>query len=486
MKNIIYCRKSSEDDNRQILSIGSQESEMSKVADRFTLKIDKIYHESMTAKAPGRPVFGEMMAFVEKHKDCTILVWKLDRLARNPVDEGKIKWLLQQGIIKQIKTPDRDYNPEDNVLIASVEFGMANQYIRDLRQNVMRGNRTKLERGGWPNMAPFGYSNNKADRSIVVNPTTASAVQKIFELYASGKYSLKEVKKLIYEQGFRTKKEKQISMGNIHRILKNPFYYGVMIKDGIHYQGKHEPLISKNLFDKVDEVLHGKNHGKQQKHEFPLRGLMTCNVCGCLLTATLQKGKYIYYYCTNGKGICTQRKKHLKEHDANVLVSDVLQVLKTDERLLDIACKANETKYKNEVNREETTRQSLVKRLNTVKEQQDMLTRRKDTPEDVYSRNMTSLRNEQVDLEVQLSKLSSNPDKEEITFEQVKKVFLEANNIADSFFDADPSLKHDYAKTILSNISIKDNKAQHFQFKKPYQRIAMIPKCPSLEQLCAE
>ncbi len=372
MTTIIYCRKSTDDANHQILSIDSQETEMRKLAERSDLIVSKIFRESMTAKEPGRPVFAEMMAFVEKHPGATILVWKLDRLARNPVDEGKIKWLLQKEIIAEIKTPDRNYHPSDNALIASVEFGMANQYIRDLRQNVMRGNRSKLEHGGWPSMAPFGYQNNKADRTVLVNPSTAPAVRRIFELYASGNYTLKEITASIYSEDYRTKGGKKLSKSNIHAILTNPFYYGVMVHHDTHYQGNHEPLISKELFDEAQNVLRGKNHSKRKTHFFPLRGFMTCDVCGCMLTATLQKGKHVYYYCTNGKGGCDQRKKHLTKDAATSLIASVLQgMLKVDEAKIDLAIRASEARQENKMKASDSLRQKLLRRLAEIREQQE-------------------------------------------------------------------------------------------------------------------
>ncbi len=485
MTAIIYCRKSTDDANHQILSMDSQEVEMKRLAERSNLTIEKIFRESMTAKAPGRPVFAEMMNFVEKHPGIIILVWKLDRLARNPVDEGKIKWLLQQGIIAQIKTPDRDYNPNDNALIASVEFGMANQYIRDLRQNVMRGNKTKLEKGGWPNMAPFGYANNKANQTIVVNSKTAPVVQKIFRLYASGNYSLKEIKKIIYDEGFHSTNGRGLNKSKIHRIITNPFYYGVMVRDGIHYQGAYEPLIYKILFDQANDILLGKNKSRRQKHDFPLRGYMTCDTCGCFLTATIKREKYVYYYCTNGKGNCTQRSKHLKAEEAYILLSNILQKLVVDIPRLELAARASENKHRNDSQSSEAIRKSLAKRLAEIQDQQDTLARRKDTPEDVYERNMTSLKNEQVDIEAQLSKLGTDPIEEKTTFEQVRNVFLEANSMASAFLSAPDDEKRRCAEIVLSNIRIKDNLVQDFQLKSPYQSIAMLPKNPTMAQLRA-
>jgi DNA invertase Pin-like site-specific DNA recombinase len=341
MRYVIYSRKSSEEKTKQVQSIESQIVEMKRIAERENLSIVKIFREEKSAKKPGRKVFGEMIKFIEdKHADA-ILCWKLDRLARNPADEGMVKWMLQQSIIKEIKTNDRDYKPDDNVLLSSVEFGMANQFILDLSKSVRRGQKTKLEKGGWPNMAPLGYKNENS--TIVADKERSKYIRKAFELSATGGYSVKDIANILFKEGFRSRAGIKYHKSRIHKLLHNPFYYGVMKLYGMTQNGNHEPLISKELFDKVQMVLQGKHHTKTKNHFFALRGFMRCEVCGCLLTATLKKG-HQYYYCTNGKGNCTEHRKYFRSETLDKTLADKFQDLKFNPKLVEIAYKAAKVK----------------------------------------------------------------------------------------------------------------------------------------------
>ncbi len=303
---------SSEDSYHQVLSIESQEKELAAFAEKQNIAVDKSFTESMSARKPGRPEFAKLVSLIERNPGSVVLVWKLDRLARNPIDEGKIKWLLQTGIIGKIITPEKTYYPEDNVLVSGVEFSMAAQYSIDLSKNVKRGNRTKLERGEWPNRSPLGYIDNKITKLKEIDPIRGSLVKQAFELYATGGYSLKQVNEILEKQGLNTREGFKVSKALLHKILTQPFYYGTMRSNGQLYPGNHPPLISKTLFDNVQDVLNGKHHPKAQKHFFPLRGFMNCFSCGCALTATTKKG-HIYWYCTNGKGNCEQHRKYLRD-----------------------------------------------------------------------------------------------------------------------------------------------------------------------------
>src|SRR5580692_10312730 len=169
-KYFLYCRKSTEDEDRQILSIDAQISELNAIALRHGLAVLSTLTECKSAKGPGRPVFNDMIRRIEAGEANGILTWKLDRLARNFDDGGRIIGLLQRGVIREIRTFEKTYLPSDNVLMIAVELGMANQYVRDLSTNIRRGIREKIRRGIYSSRAPIGYINEPKLRTIEPHP----------------------------------------------------------------------------------------------------------------------------------------------------------------------------------------------------------------------------------------------------------------------------------------------------------------------------
>ncbi len=315
IKYVIYARKSSEEDGRQILSLDSQENVLKEIAKRDSLIVTDTLREARSAKEPNkRPIFAEMIKTIERGRADGILCWKIDRLARNPVEEGMIKWLLQTGKIQKIKTPDRDYQPEDNALIASVEFGMANQYIRDLSANVKRGLYEKAKRGIFPTLAPIGYLNNpldpKGNKEIVKDAERFHLVRKIFDLILEGHYTPVEAWRIARKNWKLTVPNgKLVGRSTIYRLLTNSFYYGAFeypLGSGEWHKGRHEPMITAEEYDKIQIILGRKGKPRPKSHVFCFTGLMKCGTCGAAITAEekvkLQKNgnvhRYIYYHCT--------------------------------------------------------------------------------------------------------------------------------------------------------------------------------------------
>src|SRR3989338_9040436 len=211
IKYFLYARKSSESEDRQVQSIDDQINRLKKIASDLNLDIKKIYTEAKTAKKPNnRPIFDEMIQRIENGEADGILCWQINRLSRNPIYSGKISWLLQQGIIKSIQTIDRQYLPDDNVLLFSVESGMANQFIIDLRKSSRRGMEGKAERGWMPSNAPLGYRNDKLEHTIVEDPERFHLVRKMWDLMLTGNYTPPQIMQVANrEWGFRTPDRKR-------------------------------------------------------------------------------------------------------------------------------------------------------------------------------------------------------------------------------------------------------------------------------------
>ena len=323
-KFFLYARKSTDEPDRQILSIEAQIAELKEFAQREQLNIVQTFIESQTAKEPGRPIFNDMLSQIEKGKAEGILAWHPDRLARNSVDGGRIIFLLDTGKIKELKFPTFWFEPTpQGKFMLNIAFGQSKYYIDNLSENVKRGLRQKVRRGEYPGVAPTGYLNNRLTKKMVPDPERFRLIQKIFKLYSTGNYSLKEVRNIITEAGLRSKNGKVLCVSNIQAILVNPFYYGAFKFNGELYQGVHKPGISKKLFDKCQEVMKSKTRKMNRGvKKYAFRGCFKCGECGCGITAETQKG-HNYYRCTKKKIPCSQ--KYVREEMLDEQISKILQ-----------------------------------------------------------------------------------------------------------------------------------------------------------------
>lgn len=342
IKYFIYARKSSESEDRQVQSIDDQVNRLKKLANDLNLDIKKTYTEAKSAKKPdNRPIFDEMIQRIENGEAEGILCWQINRLSRNPIDSGKLSWLLQRGVLKSIQTIDRQYLPEDNVLLFSVESGVANQYILDLSKNTKRGMLSKLEKGWQTGVAPLGYLNDKENKIIITDPERFNLVRKMWDLMLTGNYTPPKILDMANnEWGFRTRKFKRIggcplSRSGIYKIFTSLFYAGIIENNGVQYEGKHEKMITLEEYDRVQMLLGREGKPRPKTHEFAFTGSIRCGVCGCLYTAETKKKiikktgeikEYTYYHCTRKttKIKCDQ-KKNIPVDDLELAIEDEIE-----------------------------------------------------------------------------------------------------------------------------------------------------------------
>lgn len=336
----LYARKSSEDDERQALSIDSQIKEMLAVAKRDGLDIVEIRRESHSAKDSGqRPVFSQLLTDIRSGIFTGLVTWAPDRLSRNANDLGSLVDLMDQGVLKEIRTTGQKFTNSPNekfllmILCSQAKLENDNRGI-----NVKRGLKNKCELGVRPGVAPLGYLNERSlDRNkgkIVIDPIRAPTIKQLFrfvaERGASGRTLLKW---LNGEANFQTRGNKRITLSGVYRILNNPFYYGMFEypKGGDNwYKGTHEPIITKELFEEVRAMLAVAPRSRYGSKEFAFTKMLRCGNCGNGVTAEekfkqLRNGtirKYVYYHCSRFDQTCKQ--PYVQEDE---LLNQLLQII---------------------------------------------------------------------------------------------------------------------------------------------------------------
>jgi len=380
VKYCLYARKSTESEERQILSIDSQIKEMLQLAERENLEIVTMKRESHSAKETGqRPIFNEIIEEIKQKKFNGILTWAPDRISRNAGDLGKIVDLMDSGDLLDIRTFGQRFTNNPNEKFLLMILGSQAKLENDNRGiNVKRGLRTRVEMGLWPNMAPLGYLNQKSmDKKgqLIIDHDRAPIVKKMFEKMANENWSGRKIYNwLKFELNFKTRGNKSLTLGGVYRTLASTFHYGMFEypkNSGNWYQGKHEPLITKELFEKTQAQLK-RDKIVRENHEFSFTKLFTCGYCGSGISAEekykqLKDGthaKYIYYSCSRARDR-NCKNKYIREED---LITELLKILDK----IDINELGMRKKLEDEIARFNIFQRSVLGSTDKVKNRDDM------------------------------------------------------------------------------------------------------------------
>lgn len=498
-KYFLYARKSSEEEDKQSLSIDSQIKELTQLAEKEKLNIIEVFKESRSAKDIGRPVFNSMMEKAETG-NCGIIVWKLDRLARNEIDGGRIIYWLGKNIIQKIITAEKTYEGANDKFLMQIEFGMATKYVDDLSFNTKRGLRYKLtDKKEWPGWAPPGYINidekgvitgkgydkykqrllekkDKKLKRVEIDPIQGPIMKKVFEDCATSNFSLETLNEKAYQIGLRGKlKNKKISKSTLARALQNPFYYGIMVMKNEQYEGNYEPLINKIIFDRVQEVLRQNSRPISQYWQFAFRGIMKCSYCGCSITAENKKG-HIYYHCTQRKGKCSQPylkekeieeqlEKKIKEITINDMIKELLMVAIKKGHDTEKKLHSNSIKYwQNSFNKCED---KLDRLLNLYTEGL--------IEKEEYAKKKKEILDAKIEAK---GKLEIYDKTKQAWNDYAENLIIQTNHAYKVFKEGDPEEKKALLRAVGKNFILKDG-ILTFDLKEPFNYIAELNKAKS-------
>ena len=399
---VIYARVSSKEQEREGFSIPAQLKLLREYAARNEFLVIEKFIDIETAKNPGRQKFQEMVRFFMRNKDCrVVLVEKTDRLYRNFRDAVTLEDLdLKIHLVKEGQIISKDAKSQAK-LIHGMQLVLARNYIENLREEVKKGMREKAEQGIYPGRAPFGYRNNRADRTVEIHSEHAQIVTRTFELYATAEYSLSELRKAV-----RSRTGKTISRAYLHTILTNPFYQGNFVWGGKLYRGTHEVFISHDLYERVQVVLRGHNKPKYGKQEIAFRGLLRCAHDNCTITGERKKGKYVYYRCTGYRGKCATPR--FTESEIAEKLGVVLKNIHIPNAILAQLQESLSRDHDQLVDNADTQRNSLEQRLATIQRRMDQAYQDKldgTIPQEFWERKMLEWSEDERQIQAAMTRL---------------------------------------------------------------------------------
>jgi len=338
-KFFLYARKSTDVEDKQILSIEAQIIELRAFAKQEELNIIEELIEKRSAKIPGRPIFNAMLDRIEKGEANGIISWHPDRLARNSVDGGKIIYLLDCGHIVALKFPQFWFEPTpQGKFMLNIAFGQSKYYVDSLSENTKRGLRQKVRRGEYPGLAPLGYFNDPKTKNVVIDKKKTEILRQTFELYAQGNSRLEDVSNFLAQQGITLRNGKHLKRDRISFILSNPFYVGFFRYSKELHEGKHQPVISKKIFDAVQLILKqkGRPHHKTKNEPQAFCGMLRCGmgITGEYKVKRQKNGNthdYVYYHCTKKNKAIKCDEPCIRQESLDEQISFLLQKISLSE-----------------------------------------------------------------------------------------------------------------------------------------------------------
>lgn len=473
---ILYVRVSSKEQELEGFSVPAQKKLLKEYCVQKGYRILKEFVDIETAKKSGRTQFNEMINFAKANKLIRhIIVEKTDRLLRNISDYALIDGLMERedftiNLVKENSLLSRDSRSHEK-LVFGFKVIMAKNVIDNLSEETKKGMLEKAEQGIYPSFAPYGYMNveESGKRILKPDPNSASYVKKMFELYATGSYSLLSLKNKMLADGMVYRNGKNFYKHTVEVILKNEFYTGVFYWKGKKYENaQHKPLISRELFREVQTILTKPNKYKSRKNLFAFTNLISCGVCGFSITAQIQKGKYIYYHCSGYKGNC--RQPYVREEIIEQQIDDVLENFHITDEIQDMVLEELHESMQERFESHIAFAQQIEKQITILQNRIDNAYQDKldgKISEEFWERQTKKWMFEKESLSIQLSQYQ----KKDTDYLKNANLILElAKNAATTFKNANFDHKRRFAQKLFSNCFLRGRNLD-LELRMPYNLI---------------
>ncbi len=489
MKAIILARVSTEEQMNEGQSIPAQLARAREYTKIKGLTIQNEYQFDESSLKDRRIKFEQVIEEIKKSKEpVALIVETVDRLQRGfkesvLLDDFRKQGKLEIHFIRENLVIHRDSNSSE-IQRWDLAVFVAKSFVLQISDNVKRTYEYKLKHGEWIGKAPIGYLNvvNENDnKDIILDPARAHLVAKMFELYATGNYSIRTLTKEMNQLRLRPtrKNSKPLTDGVIYATLQKPFYYGMMKVKGELYPHKYQPLISKELFDKVQQVRLG-YHKKPFKYAaipFALRGMIKCadERCGCTITPEMHKGKFVYYSCTNYKRI-HEKRIYVREEDLLVPIHEVLKDIQlSDEKIREITedlKKVNQAK--NEFHKQSLTtlRAEYDLYQNRIDKSYDLLLDGSIT-KDMFNGKLKEYKEKQAEIEEKMQQYTDADENFYLTANMTLNLAKRAHEI---FQSSEPQEKRQLLNFLLQNLKLQ-GKNLSFELKTPFDTVLQASKC---------
>lgn len=448
------------------VSLQEQKDAIIRYAEKHDLTIIQWFEEQETAAKQGRPLFTKMMKLLQIGKADGVVIHKIDRSARNLRDWAALGDLIDKGVDVHFAHESLDLDTRGGRLAADIQAVIASDYIRNLRDETIKGLYGRLKQGIYPLGAPIGYRDTGRGNLKAIDEIQGPLVRKAFELYATEKYNLRDLTERMAELGLRNSKGQLLSVATMSKVLNNPFYAGVLKVKGQTFQGGHEPLVSGALFHRVEDILHEKTNTKFIKHDFLFRRLVQCSKCRYSLIGERQKG-YVYYRCHTR--VCPTKGIREESIEKALLAwFKKIQLHTIENQVLD--------EMLDEVRKNwSTTQNSLAESLRM---QEGQLLQKLDRLTDAYidtaiDKTLFEKRKEKLLIELQgvRHRASLVSTEKQMLFKKVKEFLELLKSLINGYKNGIPEEKREILKTVTSNVTITGKKPM-ITIRSPFYELA--------------